>query len=218
MFRDLGILVVVALLWSGGRWGSARLHQPSPDDWDGTIDTSDPQLTDFPEISNGSWLCATRWPAPRRRSARHTWLPEPSDGPLPLPDELESPEADREASLATLRRYSPRRGGFSVCCPAGEELTSPRAGTRRDGSLGILYADDKFRQMFFERSCRARADDEDSLAERRRRRRYRCVQQYSHSYAVYNVNGTKVLDYIRIRSGCKCEVKSKRKRKRRGET
>ena len=159
-------------------------------------------------------MCAGRWLAAPRRSARHVWPPEPSDEPLPLPDELESPEADQEASLATLRRYSPRRGDFAVCCPAGEELTSPRAGTRRDGSLGILYADDKFRQMFFERSCRARAEAEDSPAERRPRRRYRCVQQYSHSYAVYNVNGTKVLDYIRIRSGCKCEMKSKAKRRR----
>ena len=177
-----------------------------------------PAVVPVVHLTESSWLCADRAAAARRwrRGARLTWLPEPPDEPLPLPDELESPETDQEASLATLRRYSPRRGDFSVCCPAGEELTSPRAGTRRDGSLGILYADDKFRQMFFERSCQARADGEEApAAERRLRRRYRCVQQYSHSYAVYNVNGTKVLDYIRIRSGCKCEMKSRTRRRRR---
>ena len=159
-------------------------------------------------------MCVHRPSSARRRSARHAWPPEPPDEPLRLPDELQSPRTDQEASLATLRRYSPRRRGFSVCCPAGEELTSPRAGTRRDGSLAILYADDNFQQIFFERSCQARTAGEDSVVDRRLRRRYRCVQQYSHSYAVYNVNGTKVLDYIRIRSGCKCEVKNRARRKR----
>ena len=101
-----------------------------------------------------------------------------------------------------------------MCCPAGEELTSPQAGTKRDGTLGILYADDQFQQMFFERSCQRGTDGEDTVADRRLRRRYRCVQQYSHSYAVYRENGTKVLDYIKIRSGCRCEMKKRGKRKR----
>ncbi|KAF0288773.1 hypothetical protein FJT64_012859 [Amphibalanus amphitrite] len=109
------------------------------------------------------------------------------------------------------RRYAQPSGDFSVCCPAVEERTSPKAGTRRDGSLALLYASDEFKQVFFERSCDTRGPQ--PLP----RRRHRCAQEYSYSYAVLDISGNKVLDLIRIRSGCRCEVKrrSNRRRKKR---
>ncbi|XP_037081803.1 uncharacterized protein LOC119102525 [Pollicipes pollicipes] len=142
------------------------------------------------------------------------------DEPLPLPDDLqesaEDPELEDGRQRAALR-YADPAADFTVCCPAKEERTSPHAGTRRDGSLAFLYSDADFKQMFFERSCREQTDEEVALVRRLVRRRFRCVQEYSYSYAVYDVNGAKMLDFIRIRSGCRCEIKqrsNRRKKKR----
>lgn len=130
---------------------------------------------------------------------------------MALPDDLRqtAPDArDIEEALGG------DRSGYTVCCPSVEELTSPRAGKRRDGSLAILYTDATFQQMFFERSCRPQTQAEVTRVERMLRRKFYCEQEYSHSYAVYDVQGSKVLDYIRIRSGCKCLVRRRSKRKR----
>jgi len=172
------------------------------------------------------WYTRIRLSEPRQRRSG----PEPAPAePLQLPDDLLEPQLhdleSEEARLSALHRFTADAedsdaaglAGFTVCCPAVEERTSPRAGLRLDGSLGLLYADPDFQQIFFERSCsrQAAAAEGDSEVERQLRRRVRCEQEYSNSYAVYNISGSKVLDYIRIRSGCRCQIRRKSKRKKR---
>lgn len=145
-----------------------------------------------------------------RRRRPDSSVPEPLQLPTDLQDSVELVELADGRS-----RYANPSGDYTVCCPSVEEQTRPVAGRRRDGSLALLYNSTEFQQVFFEHSCDTRGNQPPL---RLPKRRTRCVQEYSYSYAVLNIRDSKVLDLIRIRSGCRCEVKprsSRRKRKRR---
>lgn len=113
-----------------------------------------------------------------------------------------------EGRRAVRHRYAAPQRGATVCCPAVEERTSPLAGARLDGTPALLDTTGGVRQIFFESSCRNQTAGETARLSQHLRRRHavRCVQEYSYSLAVYNINGSRVLDYMRIRSGCRCDL------------
>lgn len=138
-----------------------------------------------------------------------------------------------------IRREGGEEGRDVHCCPSVEEMIEPVGGTNQDNLFVQLYRDGNSTQKFYELACRTGIEGQPCrFMDHRYHNISRCVQMYSYTYAIVkepekdrtrhhhhrglapgsnfptfstsSPDGTWVLDYIKVRSGCSCVLESKR--------